>query len=381
MANDTITLTREELYERVWSKPATKLAAEFGISDVALGKICRKLDIPKPFPGYWQRIASGYTVQRTTLPALKAGTPKQTTIYPHTASAPVQHPPEIAALVKAESLPENRIHVTETLHGCHLLVRQAKQAKEKAASNEYGRMYGYLDLCVSKAALGRALRIMDALIRAAEKRGYRVEISNQSPHPTQIVIGDQRRAFRIFEKSNRHDRELTAEEKRKPLSSILNRWVYTPSGQLAIETSDHGSYWEKRWLDKPNKPLEEQLNDVMVGLIVNAEKSRIRKLEFEEEARRRREVEHRRYIDERRRAMLDRHVESWHKSKNIRMYLEACEQSLTSSEGSVNRDSPEARWLIWAREYADRLDPTNNGGVEEAVRRFTEDEKDKAGVA
>jgi len=50
MADNSITLTREELYERVWSKPATKLAAEFGISDVALGKICRKLNIPKPFP-------------------------------------------------------------------------------------------------------------------------------------------------------------------------------------------------------------------------------------------------------------------------------------------------------------------------------------------
>src|SRR2546423_15717016 len=36
MADDGIKLTREELYQKVWSKPATRLAKEFGISDVAL---------------------------------------------------------------------------------------------------------------------------------------------------------------------------------------------------------------------------------------------------------------------------------------------------------------------------------------------------------
>lgn len=375
MANNSITLTREQLYGRVWSKPATKLAAEFGISDVALGKICRKLDIPKPFPGYWQRIASGYTVKKNDLPALKAEVPKQTTIYPHTISAPVQHPPEIAARIEAESLPENRIHVAETLHGCHPLVQQVRQTKGAVPSDEYGRVYSYLNFCVSKAALGRALRIMDALIRAAEKRGYTVEISKQIPHPPQMVIGDVRRSFRIFEKSNRSDRELTAEEKRKPLSSISNRWVFTPSGQLAIETSEHGSYWERKWADKPNKPLEEQLNNVMVGFILSAEESRIIKLKWEEEERRRQELARCRQIEERRRAMLDRHVELWHKSQAIRTYLQACEQTIAAQEGNIEPDSPEACWLHWAGGYADRLDPTKNGSVADAVRQFQDDEK------
>lgn len=376
MADDGITLTREALYERIWEQPATKLAAEFGISDVALGKICRKLDIPKPFPGYWQRIASGYTVNKSALPALKTGTLKQITIYPHTVSAPVQYPPEVAAHIEAEGLPENHIHVAETLRGCHPLVRQAKQTIEKPMLDEYGRMHGYLNLRVSKTSLGRALRITDALLRAAEKRGYKVEISKQSPYLTltQIRIGDERMAFRIFEKSDRRDRELTMEEKRKPLSSISNRWVYTPSGQLIIEVSEHGSYWERKWADKPNKPLEEQLNDVMIGFILSTEESRVRRLKWEEEARRRQEAEHRRYIDERRRATLDRHAEMWHKSQNIRTYLQACEQSIVAGEEVVASDSSEARWLRWARGYADRLDPTKNGGFEEAVRQFIEDE-------
>lgn len=47
-----IYLTREELYEAIWSTPASLLAKKYGISDVALGKICKRHQIPKPPRGY-----------------------------------------------------------------------------------------------------------------------------------------------------------------------------------------------------------------------------------------------------------------------------------------------------------------------------------------
>ncbi len=68
MSDDSIRITREELYRRVWETPITKLAKEFGISDVALGKICKKLGVPKPPQGYWQRLEFGHKVARTPLP-------------------------------------------------------------------------------------------------------------------------------------------------------------------------------------------------------------------------------------------------------------------------------------------------------------------------
>lgn len=45
-------ITREELYEKVWEKPASQLKEEFGVSDVAIAKACRKMEIPKPPRGY-----------------------------------------------------------------------------------------------------------------------------------------------------------------------------------------------------------------------------------------------------------------------------------------------------------------------------------------
>lgn len=45
-------LTREELFALVWEKPTQELAKELGVSDVAVGKLCARLQVPKPPRGY-----------------------------------------------------------------------------------------------------------------------------------------------------------------------------------------------------------------------------------------------------------------------------------------------------------------------------------------
>jgi hypothetical protein len=39
---------RDELYEEVWDRPLTALMSKYGVSAVALGKTCRKLQVPLP---------------------------------------------------------------------------------------------------------------------------------------------------------------------------------------------------------------------------------------------------------------------------------------------------------------------------------------------
>ncbi|WP_234187067.1 hypothetical protein [Shinella sp. NM-101] len=62
-------LSREELFALVWERPTSEIATELGISDVAVGKLCEKLQVPKPPRGYWARVEAGQTPRR---PALKA---------------------------------------------------------------------------------------------------------------------------------------------------------------------------------------------------------------------------------------------------------------------------------------------------------------------
>lgn len=52
-------LSLEELRTLVWSKPVKQLAAEFGVSDVAIGKRCRVEGIAKPPRGFWAKVESG----------------------------------------------------------------------------------------------------------------------------------------------------------------------------------------------------------------------------------------------------------------------------------------------------------------------------------
>ncbi len=41
-------LSREQLFALVWEKPTQDVAKELGVSDVAVGKLCSRLQVPKP---------------------------------------------------------------------------------------------------------------------------------------------------------------------------------------------------------------------------------------------------------------------------------------------------------------------------------------------
>jgi hypothetical protein len=62
------TWNREELYAEIWEKPLVKIAAKYNISAVALGKVCRKLQIPLPGRGHWTKKEFGKAVEQTPLP-------------------------------------------------------------------------------------------------------------------------------------------------------------------------------------------------------------------------------------------------------------------------------------------------------------------------
>lgn len=62
---------REKLYEEVWAKPVVDVAAQYGVSDVAIHKICKSLNVPVPPRGYWSKIRAGARPKKTPLPKTK----------------------------------------------------------------------------------------------------------------------------------------------------------------------------------------------------------------------------------------------------------------------------------------------------------------------
>src|SRR5262245_5175904 len=68
------TVTREELHRLVWSSPMVQLAERFGCSDVALAKLCKRMDVPRPGRGYWAQLAAGQCPTKTPLPRSRCHT-------------------------------------------------------------------------------------------------------------------------------------------------------------------------------------------------------------------------------------------------------------------------------------------------------------------
>lgn len=62
------TIDRKELYKKVWETPITRLAREYGLSDVGFAKVCKKYIIPRPPRGYWARKEAEYNFKRLPLP-------------------------------------------------------------------------------------------------------------------------------------------------------------------------------------------------------------------------------------------------------------------------------------------------------------------------
>ena len=93
-----VTVSRNDLYQRVWELPMARLAAEYGISGNGLAKICDRLKIPYPPRGYWAKKAAGKAVVEYRLPEPDVGTPLEGTITPTPEPVP---PPELPTELQA----------------------------------------------------------------------------------------------------------------------------------------------------------------------------------------------------------------------------------------------------------------------------------------
>ncbi len=361
-----VRLSKEELYEKVWVQPTVKVAAEFGISDVALAKICRKMDIPKPPLGYWRRIKTGASVAPTPLPEATDKTKQFHYFSISDASDRVSR--EVQAKIDCESLPENRIEIAEDLSDAHPLVEKTKRYYERISLRESEDPYepfsppegeGYLDIFVSRVQSKRALLILDALLKAVETRGYETLVaSDRWGEQTRIVKEGEEVRLSLYEHIRKTPRELTAEEKKKPPYLLDIPLEYRADGKLSLKINIKWSYYQK-WSDRKNEPLENRLNDVLAAIVAHLESLIEEKRKEAEESRWRQEMIRRQEEEKRKREQLESNVAKWRKVRDIHDYLDAYEKRLIDEKGTIIPGSSEAEWLVWARGYAESVDPLN----------------------
>lgn len=365
-------LTREDLYERVWAEPMATLAPQFGFSDVWLKKVCVRMRVPTPPRGYWARKAAGQQIKRTPLPKL----PKS--VKPETLALEFTRPPQpkpvreaeetgpVAEQRRYEDLPEHRIQVADQLAAPHSLVAASvhllRNSKADAEQRLLPRGKRCLALRVTLGTVDRALRVYDALIKALEARGYAVAVVEEAQGPATVVrIGQDAVSVVIEERVDRDERPDAAERR----AVGADRYEFVPTGRLTLRAGHYAMDVRRRaWGDGSKLRLEQQLNDVIVGLVDASEALRAERLEREARQRereaeeeRRREAERRRQEEVGRVRALDASMRLWRKARAVREYVAAMRAAAEAA--GLAQDAPLVAWLRWADGYADRLDPAH----------------------
>ena len=75
MNYESETVSREALYELVWTEPVSSLSKRFGLSGAGFSKLCRRIGVPMPARGHWARIRAGHSVSRPPLGSTPVGRP------------------------------------------------------------------------------------------------------------------------------------------------------------------------------------------------------------------------------------------------------------------------------------------------------------------
>ncbi len=172
-----ISVTRDELYELVWSSPMAEVAAKFGVSGSYLTRICKALNVPQPRAGHWAKVAAGQaSPPRCPLPAARPGDPQvwQRGAWPPQEVRVDPVPPDPRA--RRKGLPKG------PLPGRHPLLAGVKELLDEArrsyrADYQKPRTGKLVDVVVSKSGIDAALQLANQIYLALEARGHRVVLA------------------------------------------------------------------------------------------------------------------------------------------------------------------------------------------------------------
>jgi hypothetical protein len=368
---ETVRITREELYEQVWSEPIHLLAPRYGISGVALAKRCKRLRVPVPGRGFWAKKTAGKPIRVAPLPKLPASAVPYDYVATFRLDQPTTPLPDVPAiirrLIEIEGAAESQIVVSDSLHSAHSLVLRTRDAL-KANVGVAGCLFSYqephLDIQVSRDSLQRSLLIMDALVKAFERREWKVSTwsrSSNDDRKSYVTVLGQRVPFGIRERLKKVPYDVPG----KKAAYLDQRHQEVLSGRLALVLrSRWGNSVEQSWSDTDNRRVEHCLNEFMLGIVERAYADLIWDAEREDSERTRQAAAVKEDAEKRRRdvqlariATLEQQAADFKKAEALAAFIGAVSKAAeTAPLGDAERLRFE-EWLSWATAHAGSLNP------------------------
>jgi hypothetical protein len=411
MSQNPLTLTRQTLYELVWSKPMSELAKDFNISDVGLAKRCRAVDVPIPYRGYWARKIAGQTPPKLPLPKYRSKPPTQVTREgpePEVGfTMPAERIERGSAQSDSEAIDERAFEVrlgalklapaVTLADTCAAVRRTARHERHPqrawlpfARSERSGPI---VNLSVTAAALDRALLFADRMIRTAAALGsplqdpppvppkkpdpprFRWETPAPMPKPgpvmARLLVDGVEVEFRIEERMRRVNLDVSPPlKKRNQYNQSPPPYRMEATGALRLVCLSPHFYCDtghRSWYDQGRSLIEDKIPKILWRFQQLATRTLREKAEAEEDRRQQQEREriehelsvrrgnHAKLIEE-----LERQAGVWLRTQLLRRYLRALRRTI--GEGRIQGILGEDRvdFLLWAEQYADQLDPLSS---------------------
>lgn len=369
----TVHLSRNELYDLVWSRAVSSLAREFGLSDVGLAKICRKHNIPRPPLGYWARVQAGQRVERTPLPRLSARMVDKLVIKCREPKAEPLVDEAFAQMLSSATLEQLvPIAAGEPLHP---LVELTKTSLLASRPDSQGllepRSTKSLRLSVGPDSVDRALGMLDAIARWCDANSAVIGPSGEMhKNLNAITIRDQCIEIQLHETLNHRIEKPPApvrifKGRPEPLWPQPNTVISSPSGNLVLLITTHTTNGaRRRWVDSESRKLETHLPAFVTAVVraANDEEQSEKRRQAEELRREQVERKRKRMVrqiadEEARVKTLLSQVDAWHESKRIDAFVAHVRANALQAGSDIGASTELGAWLQWASDQAKRRDP------------------------
>ncbi len=368
-------LSRQALYDLVWSEPIKAAAQRLGVPEVAVKKACMSGDVPIPYLGYWTKLAAGRPTRPIPLPCrtpganemLRIGEPdyQASRATPEAQLAqPLPKPPHFEESLKSvrarSKVRLGAVKYVRDLSGPWAGLRQilqedlkraARQRSEKSASPWNKPLF-------ESGFEKRRLKILNSLGLGLTKARTRIEVRGKAGRDVSVLVGDTRVPLRLDYPSAEPDRQGRWQVRQGPADTL--RLMIGPA-------TGRADGYQALWEDVADDPLEERLSAVALEILVAGEaelraeaaRAHARQLQYREQLTQtmeRRRVETRKQPDPPitfprpgRQDLLIQAAE-WRAAQDVRGFVAAV---LARSDAT----QPLMAWASWALAQADALDP------------------------
>lgn len=275
------------------------------------------------------------------------------------------------ALIEAEDRPDRRIVVSGDAEPKHPVAKRISKALKACTPDKYGAVVydgpEPFRVRVPPTSISRAIRLVDALAQACDSRNIAMRTGDASRAGAGLVIAGEAERLTLEETSRRTIHRSTDAEKartRRLGYSTAPLYDFVPSGIMSVQisTATYRDGVRSVWKDGRTRPVEDCLNDIMVGLYrashaaaVERRKSESRQQRADEENARRAELRSERALAQQQLETLEVQSEAWSRAQGIRAFITAYALAKRDAQGEL--DPADASWVEQAHRHADRIDP------------------------